>query len=559
MTANPTGRWRHLPNHSRQNLVRYSIPLLLLSTVIVGCQKGNFDSTTPNPVDEAYIFTPPGRDTAGVLSKVEKGPRGTVRVKIIDAATGKPTFCRVNVVGSDGNFYQPTNNKLATFGMTGEWPKRGYGNRPGKAPIRYFGRFFYTDGVFEVDVPPGMTRVETWKGFEYAPATFASQVAENRSTEMAIKLQRTVPMAPEGYYSGDTHLHLPRDNDADAETCLDLLEAEDVQFGGILCYNLDTSHYSGAMNRQTYPQRQGLGKASERERNGYRILSGQEYRSGQFGHLKVLLQDRLVREGDNFDPNDGPAYGRIGDEIHERGGLAFHAHGGYAQEIWADFVQGSVDGVELLQFGIYRGIGLEGWYRIWNAGYRLPAIGASDFPPCRKMSDCRTYAYCESAPDFPAWLRAVAAGHSFVTTGPFLLLEADGNKPGSVMELKSPGPHRVNIRIRARGEVVPIQHVQCVIGGRVFKQWDIPAAEQLGRWFETTQSVPIDGPTWIAARAYSLSPSGSPDGESHTNPIQVLVDGNRPFDKESIKWLVKRIDEQIEEHQNLVRRAKRTI
>lgn len=551
MTAILFRRLIHAKTGAKRALAKCLALLLVLSTWTTSAfaQRGNFDSTTPNPKDEAYIFTPRGSDKIGVLSKVTDGPHGKLRVIITDVETGKPTFCRVNVVGNDGNYYQPKENSLAAFGMTGEWPKTGYGNRVGKAPIRYFGRFFYTSGVFDIEVPAGKTRVEVWKGFEYAPAQISARVPANHFTQIGIKLERTAPMLAEGYFSGDTHLHLPRNNDADAEICLDLLEAEDVQYGGILCYNLDTSHYSGVMDRQDFPQRQGLGAASERARGKYRILSGQEYRSGQFGHLKLFLRDNLFREGDSFDPNLGPPFGVVGRETRGLGGFAFHAHGGYAQEIWADFVQGSVDGVELLQFGIYRGIGLEGWYKILNAGYRFPAIGASDFPPCRKMSDCRTYVHHERVPDFAGWLRALAEGKSFVTTGPLLLFDVEGHGPGATIDRKGPGPHSIKVRVRARGEVVPIQHVQCIVGGKIRKQWEVPQEEQLGRWFTVEETMEIDASTWIAARAFSLAPTGSPDGESHTNPVHVTIDGKRPFDHASIDWLVKRIDEQIEEQQ----------
>ena len=68
-----------------------------------------------------------------------------------DRATGKPTACRLNVVGPEGHFYQPVTNLLSSYSLTGEWPKTGKGNREGKAPVRYLGRFFYTNG--EVDIP----------------------------------------------------------------------------------------------------------------------------------------------------------------------------------------------------------------------------------------------------------------------------------------------------------------------------------------------------------------------------------------------------------------------
>ncbi len=101
---------------------------------------------------------------------------------------------------------------------------------------------------------------------------------------------------------------------------------------------------------------------------------------------------------------------RSGPKRRLQGGYAFHAHGGYSQEIWADLVQGATNGVELLQFGIYRGIGLDGWYHVLNAGFRFPGIGACDYPACRKLGDCRTYCHVDGEPDFDKWLAAAAAG-----------------------------------------------------------------------------------------------------------------------------------------------------
>ena len=128
-------------------------------------------------------------------------------------------------------------------------------------------------------------------------------------------------------------------------------------------------------------------------------------RNGVFGHLNLYLRDRLVLEGRELDPNIGPLFGTIGAETQAHGGYAFHAHGGYALEIWADLVQRATNGVELLQFGIYRGIGLDGWYHVLNAGFRFPGYGASDYPACRKLGDCRTYVHIAGKPNFVDWLR----------------------------------------------------------------------------------------------------------------------------------------------------------
>ena len=104
--------------------------------------------------------------------------------------------------------------------------------------------------------------------------------------------------------------------------------------------------------------------------------------------------------------------------------------------------------------------GLTDWYHMLNVGYRFPCIGASDYPTCRFLGDCRTYVWADpskhagksvavsvdsSRPDFPEWLRGAAEGHSFVTTGPLLLLEVDGRRPGDTISRDGGQPLTVTV------------------------------------------------------------------------------------------------------------------
>jgi putative membrane-bound dehydrogenase-like protein len=521
--------------------------------------------------DEAFVVTPPGFTKPGVAKAATGVEQARLRITVRDRATGRPTPCRLNVVGPDGHFYQPEPNRLSPYGLTGQWPKTGKGNRAGKAPIRYIGRFFYATGEVAVPVPAGSVRIEAWKGLEYRPAVKVIHAAAIQSSPVTLELDHVAPMAPLGYHSGDSHLHFPRQSEADDQVIFDLLEAEDIHFGSILAYNEPPGLYTGAMETLAAPQLRGLGKASVRRRGDTWIVSGQEYRSSTYGHCNIFFCDDLVLRGQKVDADNWPLFGTLGREARRKGGFAIHAHGGYAQAIYADFVQKNVDAVELLQFGIYRGIELADWYHILNIGYRFPCVGASDYPACRKLGDCLTYVYVagrprdggaagsgdprsgdprRTTPEFSAWLKGTAAGCSFVTSGPLIVLDVDGQRPGAMIHEAGTGPHRVRARVRTTCEVAPIQTVQLIVNGTVVHEQTVPAEESRGRWIELDHSLDLGRSSWIAARAMSKAPSGAPDAEAHTNPVYVYLDGRAPFDRASLDRLVARLDQQMAVHRN---------
>ncbi|MCA9093539.1 MAG: CehA/McbA family metallohydrolase, partial [Planctomycetaceae bacterium] len=298
-------------------------------------------------------------------------------------------------------------------------------------------------------------------------------------------------------------------------------------------------------------QYRGLGPKSTLTRNAYSLTSGQEYRSGTYGHLNLYGRDELVLKGEKHDANNWPLYGSLGRDTQSQGGYAWYAHGGYAQAIYADFVQGDINAVELLQFGIYRGIGLEDWYHILNVGYRFPAIGASDFPACRKMSDCLTYVHlppegADSTPGINRWLEGAANGQSYVSTGPALLLEVDGKTPGA--HLTPPGAVTLPITIRLRSEIAPVTTVQLIANGEIVETWEIPLEQRQGRWLELSKQLHVDRSTWIAARAFSKVEDQFADAESHTNPVYVDIAGRAPYVEKSLDAVLAKLDGQLAIH-----------
>ncbi|MBS0208970.1 MAG: CehA/McbA family metallohydrolase [Planctomycetes bacterium] len=490
---------------------------------------------------EDAIHTPPGFQQAGKPLVADGSDTGLVKLRIVDRATGEPTFCRVNVVGSDGNYYEPAENTLAPYSL------HRLGNRAGKGPFRYYGWFFYTAGESEVRVPTGATRVEVWRGYEYRPLVQELDVKQGATESVRLTLERGITMTDLGYYSGDVHIHLDRRNDAEEARALDLMMAEDMQYGVLLANNQDGRNYSGLMERNLHQQR-AFGLEAIKSRGNYSIAAGQEIVGGTYGHILLFLHDRLVLEGASVEPNYWPPLGVLGSEARKLKGFAFHAHGGYAKEIYADFARRDTNGVELLQFAEYRGVALEGWYHMLNIGYQFPALGACDYPYCRALGDCRTYVFSPERPTFAQWCQRLAEGRSFFTTGPMLLLEVDGHRPGDVIERSANDKRPLKVRVKISAEVGLPREMAIVVNGQ--PSFTMSRSDRPLDIFQYDGEINVDYPMWIAAKCWTKSPPGQPDVEAHTNPVYVTVDGRPPYREGDVDWLVARLDDLIAEFKN---------
>lgn len=493
-----------------------------------------------NPELEAVIHRAPGVEQPGAPKVADENGSGRLQITVVDAVSKEPTFCRINVVGPDGNYYEPHDNPLAP------WSLSRLGNRVSKGPFRYFGWFFYSSGRSEVRVPPGKVRVEVWKGIEYRPEIATAECVAGKTAELQIRLERKADMASHGWYSGDTHIHLDRKNDTDDARALDLAAAEDIRFAHILCMN-DPKTYQPLMEQQIWHQLQGMGRSSERKRSTYQIASGQEYRCNTYGHICLLGGSRLVEaDGLKTNPNDWPPFGVVAEELHGVGGFAFHAHGGYGKEIYADLAQRATDGVELLQFAEYRDFGLEGWYHVLNAGFRFPAVGGSDYPYCRVLGDCRTYVQLTGTADFDAWNRGAAAGRSFFTTGPLVELSVDGKLPGDMLA-RPKGTHRLRVQVRVQSPACNLAELQLIEAGQI-RQTEIVTQVPIDDPLIWVTELEVDSSTWIAVRAFAKSANGREDAEAHTNPVYVNVNGAPVRRRDSVEWLLKKLDERTAVH-----------
>jgi hypothetical protein len=232
------------------------------------------------------------------------------------------------------------------------------------------------------------------------------------------------------------------------------------------------------------------------------------------------------------------------DRQRARSGLVVAVHFPYPNaELAADIALDKIDALELFPYGTgFDTLRFHDWYRYLGAGYRLPAVGGTDkMGAYMPVGANRTYAHLGGeAFGFESWARAVRAGRTFMTTGPLLLLEADGKTPGDEIVLGQ-GGGRVEVRLEARS-FVPFHRVEIVLNGEV-----VASREEAGGTREMTlrETVRVPGPAWLAARCASRFGPTTAWGlaiQAHTSPIYFHVPTRELFSAPAVAYMLTLVD-----------------
>ena len=407
-----------------------------------------------------------------------------------------------------------------------------------KGPIRFrpLDYYFYTDGTLNLKVPPGRCTVEVRKGYEYIPSHRTFELGPGQVLDATVSLSRWIDMAALGWYSGDTHIHFERTGTND-DDLLTLTSARDIRYAFSLSMNTRGYSLGGAF--ESWHQAHGLGDGSVRNRGPYFLTSGQEYRTRTLGHVTVLMGRGYVPgAGHTRNADKGPSLAVIGDQARDLGGMIGLNHGGYTRlEADSLALAGKMDFLELLQFGGYRGLGLDGWYDFLNLGFRWPIVGASDYPATRELGDCITYLRASSPPTPREFVEGLVRGESFATSGPMLRVTVNGKQPGESILAEGKSKLELQVEIRVSSPLYPVRYVDLIRNGRVvFRDF---AADGRADW-ELSRRIEASSSGWVAVRAYSDAGT-----EAHTNPVYVYLDGKLPFDDDACGQILARLDASI--------------
>ena len=406
--------------------------------------------------------------------------------------------------------------------------------------------FFYSDGNFEIVVPPGTTTVTLERGFEHPLVTETVTLRPGEIQELRLKSTRFLDMKELGWISGDTHVHWTK-NSWDENEDMDLLalvqRAEDVRVvNNLTLYQYRPEEQGGPFVK---PDHFPMGPVPGYCCDDYHIQMAEEYRNdNHYGHINLLgitevIQPIATGQGSGGDESalDYPINRTAILEARRQGGIVGEAHNlgpFHTSDVPVNVALGFSDLLEQLE--------PEHYYRFLNAGFSVPLGNGSDHP-ARVLGCARMYVKVDGPFTYAAWLDGIRSGRTFTTSGPLLFLEVNGAGIGESIDVERGQQITVIARAHSRR---PIGRLEVVSNGEV-----INALETAENEAELRFDMYVEGSRWFTARA---SRNGNYDALSgpdiaHTSALHALVEGKPVVKPDAVLFWI----ENIRAHENRVR------
>ncbi len=500
------------------------------ATVTVKNGEEVLGSATWEEIEEKKTVEP----TPRLRIEVIDSGRNWVRTTILDDETSRPVPCRIHFRSPEGVPYQPHGHHQHVNSNQGTWHV-DVGGDLRLDQISYA----YVDGTCEGWLPRGDVIVDAARGFEYEPLRTRVRIEPGQQT-LTLRLKRFRNLNAERWFSGDTHVHFLSTLGGQVEA-----RGEDLNVVNLLLSQwghlfTNTEEFTGQPNVSA---------------DGRTIVyATQENRQHLLGHMTLLGVKKPIMPW----CSDGPAEAELGgtlevtmadwaDRCHAQGGTVILPHFPAPNgEPAALVAAGRVDAVEMLRHQEFNHVE---YYRYLNGGYRLPLVGGTD-----KMTSevpvglYRTYVHIPTDQEFTydTWCRNLAAGRTFLSSGPLLRFQVNGHNLGDTVQLPGNGG---TVEVEAEAEsIFPIHTLQIIQQGRVVAQTE----EARGtRRLPLKTKLTIKSHTWLAARVsgpgYFRSLSHHDVWHrgifAHTSPIYVAVGGEWSlFDLKTAQYMLTMID-----------------
>lgn len=342
-------------------------------------------------------------------------PLGRIQLSVKDSTTGGQVPARIGIYDATGRAPLVSDKALKLQRFADDLRMLAVNERTyWPSPNR---QAFVVDGSYEGQLPEGSYELVATRGPEFKAYHGKFEVKKGQASKVTISLERYADLPRQGWYSGDAHIHVTRDDVADP-VIWGFVAAEDVYVGNLLeMGNITGTHFK---------QPKEWGKASRFERDGHFIVSGQEDpRTSQMGHTIHHKLEKPI----HLPTKEYFLYHKVFEESARQGGISGFAHMGWGQrDTQAPQMNrgltllahtGMVNFIEVLQAGRLMH---DGWYRLLNLGYRVNPAAGSDWPYSDFPGIVRNYVKLDGPLNLDNWFEAYRAGETAIAAehGPAL-------------------------------------------------------------------------------------------------------------------------------------------
>lgn len=485
---------------------------------------------------------------------------GSFRGEVVDAQTGKHLPVRVYVQSAEGKWHFL--KSASPHGSAVEYRRE---RQAGSVEMHTT----VSAHPFTADLPRGKYTLTIERGKEYLPVERPIEI-QAEPANARIELSRWIDMAGRGWYSGDTHVHRT------VEDLPNAVLAEDLNVALPLSYWVTTSHTAPRSgNKNTGTNLRPAPIAADSTHLIYPINTEYEIftvngKSHTLGAIFILghktpfdegvppvkpVAERARREGAllDLDKHSWPWSLALVpimnvDLFELANNHVWRTQFGFRNwtiQTLPKYMGLETDAVGFTEWG-WIDFGFQTYYALLNSNFRLrPSAGTASGVHPVPLGFGRVYVHLPEGFGYDAWMTGLNAGRSFVTTGPMLLVQFNGQDPGHTFAAQD----RPTCTLSGSAEsAVPLDRVEIVINGRVAKTLaprNVKTA-QGGYRSPLDETVAWEGSGWVAVRAFERRPDGRVRF-AHTAPVHFDVPGKplRPRPEE-IDYLIRQVQIEID-------------
>ena len=357
---------------------------------------------------------------------------GTLQIAVVDE-NAKPLPCRIHLKDQAGK------------------PQQAAG-------LPFFRDHFSCPGNVELQLNAGSYSFEVERGPEYQRHSGSFELAESAEKKaekkIDVRLKRIADLAAQGWYSGDLHVHRP------VEEIELLMRAEDLHVApSITWWNNQNRWASRELPQDPVMQFDGQRFCD--------VMAGEDEREGgalmYFGRRRPLAIAGASREH--------PSPMQFVEQARREGPVWIDVEKPFWWDVPIWLASGQIDSIGLANNHMCRSTMLanEAWgrprdekrlppplgngywtqeiyYHVLNCGLRIPpsAGSASGVLP-NPLGYDRVYVYVGKGFAYEKWWEGLKAGRAFVTNGPLLICQANGELPGHVFTGKQGDEIKIDI------------------------------------------------------------------------------------------------------------------